>query len=89
METDTPETDATFDRWKESPHDEDNCPWGLASRLERERNAFKAALMRIEEIYVDGCDTYEDWRAMGKIARAAFSENAAHEPQRQEGPDAI
>lgn len=27
------------------------------------------ALMKIEEIFIDGCDTYEDWRSMGQIAR--------------------
>ncbi len=33
------------------------------------------ALLRIEEIYFDGCDTYEDWKAMGTIARETLSEN--------------
>ena len=48
----------------------------FARELERERNAFKSALMTIDEIYVDGCDTYEDWKSMGEIARAAiYSEN--------------
>ena len=40
----TPETDATFDRWNESPYDEDACPWHLASRLERENQQLKKAL---------------------------------------------
>lgn len=32
------------------------------------------ALMKIEEIFIDGCDTYEDWKSMGQIART-FLEN--------------
>ncbi len=27
------------------------------------------ALMKIEEIFIDGDDTYEDWKSMGQIAR--------------------
>jgi hypothetical protein len=30
--------------------------------------------MKIEEIFIDGCDTYEDWKSMGQIART-FLEN--------------
>jgi hypothetical protein len=33
-----------------------------------------AALGAIEERYVDGCDTYEDWRFMGNTARAALAD---------------
>lgn len=29
---------------------------------------------RIEEIYVDGGSTYDDWRAMGELARVALHE---------------
>jgi hypothetical protein len=32
------------------------------------------SLMKIEEIFIDGCDTYEDWKSMGQIART-FLEN--------------
>jgi hypothetical protein len=32
--------------------------------------------MAIEERYIDGCDTYEDWKFMGDTARAFLSENA-------------
>ena len=35
-----------------------------------------AALMIIEERYIDGCDTYEDWKFMGDTARIFLSENA-------------
>jgi hypothetical protein len=30
------------------------------------------AMMAIEERYIDGCDTYEDWKFMGDTARAAL-----------------
>lgn len=45
----------------------------VAKRLERERDAAVSVLSAIEEIYTDGCDTYEDWKAMGKLARSFFS----------------
>lgn len=48
----------------------------LARKLEIERNSAIAALMTIEERYIDGCDTYEDWEFMGESARAFLSENA-------------
>ena len=34
-----------------------------------QRDAAINALMKIEEIFIDGCDTYEDWKSMGEIAR--------------------
>jgi len=40
-----------------------------ARTLERERDAALATIMEIEEIYIDGCDTYEDWKAMGELTR--------------------
>ena len=30
------------------------------------------AMMAIEERYIDGCNTYEDWKFMGDTARAAL-----------------
>lgn len=30
------------------------------------------ALLKIDEIFIDGCDTYEDRKAMGEIARGFF-----------------
>jgi hypothetical protein len=47
-----------------------------SKKMERERDAAIAALMAIEERYIDGCDTYEDWKFMGDTARAFLSENA-------------
>lgn len=41
-------------------------------KAEKERDAAWEALMRIEEIFVDGDDTYEDWKAMGDIVRKAL-----------------
>jgi hypothetical protein len=40
----------------------------------RERDAAIDAIMKIEDIFIDGDDTYEDWKSMGQIARA-FLEN--------------
>jgi hypothetical protein len=39
-----------------------------------QRDAAMDALMKIEEIFIDGDDTYEDWKSMGQIART-FLEN--------------
>jgi hypothetical protein len=41
-------------------------------RLTKERVEAREALMKIEEVFIDGDDTYEDWRKMGCIARAAL-----------------
>jgi hypothetical protein len=38
----------------------------------REREKMLEALMKIEDVFVDGEDTYEGWRTMGNIARAAL-----------------
>jgi hypothetical protein len=37
--------------------------------MQRERDAAIDALMKIEDIFIDGDDTYEDWKSMGQIAR--------------------
>ena len=44
--------------------------------MERERDAAVRIIAQIEERYIDGCDTYEDWKFMGDTARAFLSENA-------------
>jgi hypothetical protein len=48
-------------------------------KLERElatvtaqRDRLAEVMMAIEERYIDGCDTYEDWKFMGDTARAAL-----------------
>jgi hypothetical protein len=73
--TNTPETDALYERLlAENPGNfiylEEFLE--LASRLERERNELFEALSKIETVFVDGEDTYEDWRTMGNIAREAL-----------------
>jgi hypothetical protein len=40
--------------------------------LKEELNEAQTALMKIEEVFVDGENTYEDWRTMGNIAREAL-----------------
>lgn len=62
--------------------DEFNCKWDsysrpfeaidLARKLERERDEARDALMNIEEIFVDGENTHDDWFKMGNIARTYF-----------------
>ena len=47
----------------------------VAVKMESQRDAAIAVLMAIEERYIDGCDTYEDWKFMGDTARAFLSEN--------------
>lgn len=43
-------------------------------KIKREREAAIDAIMKIEDIFIDGDDTYEDWKSMGHIART-FLEN--------------
>jgi hypothetical protein len=40
-----------------------------------QRDAAIDALMKIEDIFIDGDDTYEDWKSMGQIARTFFEKN--------------
>jgi hypothetical protein len=44
------------------------------NKLCNQRDAAIDALMKIEDIFIDGDDTYEDWKSMGQIART-FLEN--------------
>jgi hypothetical protein len=58
-------------------------PETIAGKVQQWRDEFKAdrenllhgrdeaieALCKIEEIFIDGDDTYEDWKSMGQIAR--------------------
>ena len=48
------------------------------NKICNQRDGAIDALMKIEEIFIDGDDTYEDWKSMGKIART-FLENIKHE----------
>lgn len=40
--------------------------------MECKLDAAITALSDIEERYIDGCDTYEDWKFMGTAARQFF-----------------
>jgi chromosome segregation ATPase len=42
--------------------------------LIKQRDIMETALMKIECHYVDGNDTYEDWKAMGQTAQQALLE---------------
>ena len=44
-----------------------------ALSLERQRDELLDSLYAIEERFVDGCDTYDDWKFMGETARAAIA----------------
>jgi hypothetical protein len=70
--TSTPETDAFRDSQFTDRVDEMNKLYDLAEKLERKRNELFEALSKIETVFVDGEDTYEDWRTMGNIAREAL-----------------
>ena len=65
----TPETDKKVSVGLENA-DRECVPAEFARKLERERDEAMEALMKIEEVFIDSDDTYEDWRKMGNIARA-------------------
>ena len=65
----TPETDEKVSVGLENA-DRECVPAEFARKLERERDEAMEALMKIEEVFIDSDDTYEDWRKMGNIARA-------------------
>jgi hypothetical protein len=41
----------------------------------KQRDAAIDALMAIEDIFIDGDDTYEDWKSMGQIAKTFLEKN--------------
>lgn len=91
----TPETDAWLAKISERRAEWTTCEqWARASQLmthharqlERERDAALTALLEIEEIFVDGSDTYEDWKSMGTIAREFLSENVQGDGRREPAP---
>jgi hypothetical protein len=47
-------------------------PAEFARKLERERDEARGALMKIEDLFVDGTDVYADREKMGMIARNAL-----------------
>lgn len=71
--SDTPETDKLARAWLGDVM----APWNFCRKLERERDAALMVIEQIEERYIDGCDTYEDWKFMGNAARNfLYPENA-------------
>lgn len=48
--------------------------WEERCKYEKLWKEAEDSLMKIEEIFIDGDDTYEDWKSMGQIART-FLEN--------------
>jgi hypothetical protein len=66
--SDTPETDAAL-----YPMNQVDIVWPeFARKLERERDEAREALMRIEDLFIDGTDIYADREKMGMIARNAL-----------------
>jgi len=47
-------------------------PTEWAEQLERERDEAREALMKIEDLFIDGTDIYADREKMGTIARNAL-----------------
>lgn len=45
----------------------------LVDKLERENHELLSALERIEDRYCDGENTFNDWKAMGEIARETLN----------------
>ena len=64
----TPETE----RIKGALHTNWNDLMNHARKLERERDEAREVLMKIEEVFIDSDDTYEDLIKIGNIARAAL-----------------
>lgn len=48
-------------------------------RLNAENKSIIDALIKIEDIFVDGEDTHDDWLSMGKIAQNALKMIKKHE----------
>lgn len=65
----TPETDEKVSVGLENA-DRECVPAEFARKLERERDEAMEALMKIEEVFIDSDDTYEDLIKIGNIARA-------------------
>jgi len=49
-----------------------------SERLERERDGAREALMKIEDLFIDGTDVYADRKKMGMIARNALDKIYEH-----------
>jgi hypothetical protein len=62
----TPETDAAANESIVRVYE-------TSKRLERQRDELLEAIYAIDERFIDGCDTYDDWQFMGQTARAAIA----------------
>jgi hypothetical protein len=49
--------------------------WEERCKYEKLWKEAEEALMKIEDIFIDGDDTYEDWKSMGQIARTFLEKN--------------
>jgi hypothetical protein len=76
--SDTPETDENISVGLENA-DRECVPVDFSRKLERERDEARAALMKIEDLFIDGTDIYADKEKMGIIARAALEDEARAE----------
>ena len=70
-DTPTPETDAAWHSFTGNTEFAHNVK-NLSRKLERERDEAREALMKIEDLFIDGTDTYADREMMGQIARDAL-----------------
>ena len=79
----TPETKEAWDAVSRLPsgmYDSRVSIWAYATamsdhsrKMERQRDELLEALYAIDERFIDGCDTYDDWKFMGETARAAIA----------------
>lgn len=76
----TPETDALNRNLIAACRDE--CMYSemlaFAQMLERERNEMRNVLENIEDRFIDGKNTYDDWLFMGTTARIVLAKLSNH-----------
>jgi hypothetical protein len=76
----TPQTNALNRNLREACRDEYMYSEMLAfaQMLERERNEMRNALENIEDRFVDGKNTHDDWLFMGTTARTVLAKLSNH-----------
>jgi len=75
LKQETPQTDAAVENTTLHDRNHPRIDWvpaDFARKLERERDEARAALMKIEDLFIDGTDIYADRENMGLIARNAL-----------------
>ena len=73
--SDTPETDRLAEEFKRNTLSDDvklDILFGYTRKLEKGFDEAREALMKIEELFIDGTDIYADREKMGMIARDAL-----------------